>query len=135
MFKTYARTVTESDLATFVGLAGLRLPLFIDEIFARDQTPHGGRIVPGFLTASLSAGMMESVLGPDVIAGLSLDAFRFHVPVRPGDTLHAGITIDSVRETADAKHGILSLSLQIVNQRSETVLDYRATVMMLNRRD
>lgn len=134
-FKTYARTVTESDLATFVGLAGLRLPLFIDETFARDQTPHGGRIVPGFLTASLSAGMMESVLGPDVIAGLGLDAFRFHTPVRPGDTLHAAITIDSTRETADAKRGILSLSLQIVNQRSETVLDYRATVMMLNRRD
>ena len=134
-FETYARTVTEADLSTFVGLAGIKFPVFIDEIFARDQTPFGGRIVPGFLTASISAGMLEKVLGPDVIAGLELDAFHFPAPVRPGDTIRAEVTVDSVRETSDGTRGIVSLALEIINQRDETVLDYRATVMMLNRRD
>lgn len=130
VYESYARTVTESDLVTFTGLANLRLPLFVDEEHARAETPYGGRIAPGFLTASLSAGMMESVLGPDVVAGLALDAFRFHAPVRPGDTLRAEISIEAKRETSDGGRGILELAIRLRNQRGETPLDYRSTVMM-----
>lgn len=134
-FETYARTVTEADLQTFLGLSGIKFPVFLDENFARDQTPFGGRIVPGFLTASITAGMMENVLGPDVLAGLGLDAFRFHAPVRPGDTIRSEITVNDTRETSDGERGIVSLDVKVINQKSETVLDYRATVLMLNRRD
>ncbi len=134
-FETYGRTVTEADLSTFVGLAGIKFPVFIDETFARDQTPFGGRIVPGLLTASISAGMLEKVLGPDVIAGLELDAFHFPAPVRPGDTIRAEVTVEGARETSDGTRGIIELGLNVINQRGETVLDYRATVMMLNRHE
>jgi acyl dehydratase len=132
-FKTYAKTVSEAHLDTFVGLAGIKFPVFNDDTFAAKETPFGGRIVPGFLTASLSAGMLETVLGPDVLAGLGLDGFRFHLPVRPGDTIHSVVTVENTRVTSDPSRGIVSLALAIINQRDETVLDYRATVMMLNR--
>lgn len=129
VYSTYRRTVTEADLVAFVQFAGLRLPLFIDEEQAR-ASAHGGRIVPGFLTASVSAGMLESVLGENTLAGLGMDAFRFKLPVRPGDTLGCLVSIEEAKPTRDPSRGVLSVAVRVVNQREETVLDYRATVLM-----
>ncbi|QJW83332.1 hypothetical protein HK414_01145 [Ramlibacter terrae] len=66
---SYSRTVTETHLVNFTAMAGLQLPLFIDHAHARSAGPFGGPIAPGFLTASLSAGMLESVLGTNTLAG------------------------------------------------------------------
>jgi len=38
VFKSYGRTVTETDIVNFTCLAGLKLPIFINEEFAR-STP------------------------------------------------------------------------------------------------
>ncbi len=130
VYRSYGRTVTETDLVTFASFAGLRLPIFVDDEYARNESPHGGRIAPGFLTASLTAGMIESILGPDLIAGLSLDNFRFHTPVRPGDTLRAEITIEEARATKAGDKGILKLGICVRNQNSEVPLEYQSTVMM-----
>ena len=87
---TYGRTVTQTHLVNFTAMAGMQLPLFINHNLAQDG-PYGEPIVPGFLTASLSGGMMESVLGTNTLAGLGMDGFRFKTPVKMGDTLHAEI--------------------------------------------
>ena len=134
-YRSYGRTVTEADLVTFTSFAGLCLPIFVDDEYARTQSPHGGRIAPGFLTASLTAGMIDSVLGPDVLAGLSLDDFIFHAPVRPGDTLRAEITVDEKRETRAGDRGILKLAIRVLNQKGESPLEYRSTVLMDRRTD
>jgi acyl dehydratase len=131
--RTYRRTVTETDLVNFTSFAGLRLPMFIDEEFARRETPYGGRIAPGFLTASLSAGMLESVLGDATLAGLSMDGFRFTAPVRPGDTIGAEITIESRRETRDPGRGIVAARVRVENQRGEQVLEFTTTVLVRRR--
>ena len=60
VFKSYGRTVTETDIVNFTCLAGLKLPIFINEEFAKKHTDFGGRICPGLLTASIAAGMMET---------------------------------------------------------------------------
>ena len=129
VFETYHRTVTETDLVNFTQFAGLRLPIFIDDERARQST-HGGRIAPGFLTASISAGMLESVLGENTLAGLGMDEFRFNAAVRPGDTLGAEVTIEKKKETSDATRGILSVRVRVMNQREDCVLEYFATVLM-----
>lgn len=133
VYRSYRRTVTETDLVSFTSFAGLRLPIFVDEEFAREQSPHGGRIAPGFLTASLSAGMIESVLGPDLLAGLALDDFQFHVPVRPGDTLRAEIAIEEKRVTRAGDRGILKFAVRVRNQQDQVPLEYRSTVLMHRR--
>ncbi len=130
---SYARTVTESHLVTFTAMAGLQLPLFIDHGHARANTPFGGPIAPGFLTASLSAGMLESVLGGNVIAGLGMDAFRFQQPVRVGDTLHAEVKVLEKKETRDPSRGVITFGIAVLNQGSEVALDYRATVLVRRR--
>jgi acyl dehydratase len=130
VFESYARTVTEADLVAFTQFAGNRLPIFIDDEHARHVGPHGGRIVPGFLTASVSGAMLESVLGPDTLAGLGMDGFRFAVPVRPGDTLKARVTVVERRGTKDAARGVVAVGIEVLNQRGECALAYRTTVLM-----
>lgn len=135
VFESYRRTVTEADIATFTGLAGLRLPIFLDDEYARAHSPFGSRIAPGFLTAALSAGMIESVLGSDVIAGLAMDGFRFRSPVRIGDTLRAEIEIIEARPTSDGVRGVVTLAIRVLNQEDEVPLAYRASLMMHRRAD
>lgn len=129
VYSTYRRTITETDLVNFTQFAGLRLPIFLDDEHARASV-HGGRIVPGFLTASVSAGMLESVLGVHTLAGLGMDEFRFHAPVRPGDTLTAEVGVEKKKETSNPTRGILTVRVRVINQREECVLEYLTTVLM-----
>lgn len=132
-FETRGRTVTDDDIDTFTRLAGLHLPIFHDDAYARAHTTYGGRIAPGFLTAAVSAGMMESVLGPDVLGGLAMDGFRFASPVRAGDELHAEIEVLEARATSDGKRGVLTLAIRMLNQQGEVPLAYRASLLMRRR--
>lgn len=132
-YESYARTVTESDVMLFTGLTGLRGRMFIDDHFARQQAPFHARIAPGFLTASIAGGMIESVIGPDVIAGLGTDRLRFPVAVRIGDTVHTRVTVLSRKVSRDARKGVCVLQAEVFNQTGEIVLTFETTVMM--RRD
>jgi acyl dehydratase len=126
---SYARTVTQTHLVNFTAMAGMTLPVFIDHERAAAGT-FGEPIAPGFLTASFSGGMMESVLGRNVMAGLGMDGFRFHAPVKAGDTLHAEVEIAGKKETQDATRGVMTVAMRVINQRGETVLAYTAKVLM-----
>ncbi len=127
---SYRRTVTQTHLVNFTAMAGMQLPLFIDHEYARAAGPFGEPIAPGFLTASLSGGMLESVLGSNTLAGLGMDGFRFQVPVKLGDTLHAEVRIESKKDTKDAGRGVLGVQVSVLNQREEPVLEYSTKVLM-----
>lgn len=129
-WRTYRRTVTEADLSNFTQLAGLNMPIFVDADWAQREGPHGGRIAPGFLICTYSAGMLESVLGANTLAGLSMDGFHFKMPVRPGDTLCCEVMIEGAKPTSDGKRGVLSLAVTVLNQRAEAVLVYKTRVLM-----
>lgn len=129
-FKSYGRTVTEADIVMFTCFAGLKLPIFINDEFGRKHTPFGGRIVPGLMTATLAAGMMEAILGPATIAALELTDFKFTVPVKPGDTLRAQITVEDKKNLSDGQRGILFGRVRVFNQRKEQVFEFREKLMM-----
>jgi len=126
---SYGRTVTQAHLVNFTSMAGMQLPLFINHDRAKTG-PFGEPVAPGFLTASLSGGMMESVLGNNTLAGLGMDGFRFKTPVKAGDTLHAEVEIVSKKDTQDAGRGVLGVQVNVINQRAELVLEYTAKVLM-----
>ncbi len=129
-FDTHGRTVTEADIVNFTGMAGIRLPVFIDDEWCKANTPYGGRIAPGLMTGAFAVGMMEDVLGANTLAALALDGFRFHVPVRPGDTIRARVSITGKRDTSDGKRGILSLKVEVFNQRDEQAMEFSGTFLM-----
>ena len=130
VIRSYSRTITESDLVAFIGFTGMRMPIFIDREYAENQGPDGARICPGFLTASVAAGMLESILGRNVLAGLGMDELRFLTPVKIGDTLHAVVEVLEARLTREAGRGVIRVHITTVNQRGETALEFLASVLI-----
>lgn len=130
VFESYGRTITEADIVNFTCFAGLKLPMFIDETFSRKHSLYKTRVAPGLMTASIGAGMLEDILGKYTLAALGLDRFKFSAPVKIGDTLHARITVEGMKDHRDGDKGILSVRIEMVNQDGIAALVFHGAFLM-----
>ena len=91
MRATFSKTITEADIVLFASASGDNNAVHINEEFAQ-TTQFKGRIAHGMLTASvISAAIAGRLPGPGTVyLGQNL---RFKAPVRPGDTVHATVTV------------------------------------------
>lgn len=94
MTRDLRKTVTDRDIEMFAEVSTDRNPVHLDDDYARD-TIFEGRIAHGMLTAGLiSAVIGEQLPGHgSVYLGQSL---KFMAPVRPGDTVHAQVTVTAI---------------------------------------
>ena len=94
MSASFAKTITEADIVLFAAVSGDNNAVHINEEVA-SSTPFKGRIAHGMLSASvISAAIAGRLPGPGTIyLGQNL---RFKAPVRPGDTVHATVTVKQV---------------------------------------
>src|SRR6266849_7922677 len=84
-YSTHARTITETDIVTFVNLVGFHEPLFIDMEFVKNQRLFGNRIAPGSFTFALSEGMtIQSGLVRGGMALLGVQEMTNPAPLRWG---------------------------------------------------
>jgi 3-hydroxybutyryl-CoA dehydratase len=94
MTASIAKTVTEADIILFAGISTDVNPAHLDEEYAKG-TMFGGRIAHGMLSAGfISAVLANHLPGPGTIY-LS-QTLKFKVPVRPGDTVRATVTVKEV---------------------------------------
>jgi len=128
MSASFAKTITEADIMLFAAASGDNNALHINEEFAR-STQFNGRIAHGMLTASvISAAIAGRLPGPGTIyLGQNL---RFKAPVKPGDTVHATVT---VREMFPERQRVLLNTVCTVN--GKVVIEGDATVMPTSARD
>ena len=126
MSATFSKTITEADIVLFAAVSGDNNAVHVNEEFAA-TTQCGGRIAHGILTASvISAAIANRLPGPGTIyLGQQL---RFKAPVRPGDTVHARVTVVSV-DLAKARV-VLSTTCEV---RGTVVIEGEATVMTTSR--
>jgi len=126
MNATFAKTITEADIVMFAGASGDNNAVHINEEFAQ-TTLFKGRIAHGMLTASvISAAIAGRMPGPGTIyMGQNL---RFKAPVRPGDTVHATVT---VRELFPEKGRVSLTTVCTVN--GKVVIEGDALVMPTSR--
>lgn len=90
----FSRAITDADVVSFSELSGDTNPVHLDEAYAA-TTPFNGRIVHGFLSASLiSAAIALQLPGPGSIY-LSQN-LSFKAPVRIGDMVEARVTVQEV---------------------------------------
>lgn len=129
-FISYGRTITEADLTNYTNLAGLKLPMFIDEHFSKQHSIFGTRVLPGLFTASVAAGMLEDILGKYTLAALGLNDFIFQAPVKIGDTLHTRITVEGLKDVKDGTRGVISVKVEVVNQDDVVPCQFRGAFMM-----
>jgi acyl dehydratase len=116
-----ARTITEHDVCAFAGLSGDYNPLHTDSEFAKD-TVFGERIAHGMLGLSAATGLAARLgfIDGTALAFLGLD-WKFRKPILLGDTIHAVVSVTSLKPMPSMGGGIVGFDVRLVNQRDEVV--------------
>jgi acyl dehydratase len=124
IFRTAARTVTETDLVNFVTWGGFTEPLFWDADHASGGG-YTGRLVPGALIYCLGEGL---VLQTNVLHGTGLAFMSMELsvkrPVYVGDTLHVIVEVTDARKASTGERGVVTTQNTVRNQHAEDVLVY-----------
>lgn len=130
-YQTLGRTITETDIVTFVNLCGFNEPLFMDMEYVARESVFKGRPAPGALTFALSEGL---VMQTGLIHGTGMaylgGEIRVIAPVVAGDTIRVEVEVTEKRETKKPDRGIVTYQHRILNQRGEVVLEARVQRMI-----
>ena len=130
-FRTYRRTVTETDLVNFISVTGMLEMIFIDSEGAAGAI--GGRPVPGALTYTLIEGfILQTMIQGTGLAMLELTQ-KILKPVRVNDTIHAVVTVTGIRPTSTGNRAIVDSQVDVYNQRGEQVMTYTARRLLAGR--
>ncbi len=130
--KSPAVTITDAHIILFASLSGDYNPLHIDEEFAK-KTPFKTRIAHGLLSVSVLSGYLGQLLSGTAIAFLGAH-YKFTAPVKIGDTIHAELEIINKKDVAKYNGGVVTIKMQIKNQRGEVCVDGEASAMVSNTR-
>jgi len=123
-FRTAARTITETDLITFVTWGGFTEPLFLDASHAA-AGGYTGRLVPGALVFCLGEGLVlqTNVLHGTGLAFMAMD-LTIERPAYVGDTLHVVVEVTQARAASTGSRGVVTTRNSVRNQRNEDILVY-----------
>lgn len=130
-FRTYRRTLTESDLVNFIAVTGMLEAIFIDANYEGAAIP--GRLVPAALTYSIIEGfILQSMIQGTGLAMLEM-AQKIHGPVRVNDSVWAMVEVTEIRPTSRNNRAIVGSQTQVFNQNDELVLSYSCKRMLAGR--
>jgi acyl dehydratase len=131
VYRTLARTVSETDIVTFVNLCGFNEPLFLDMEFVKKHSVFGRRAAPGALTFALAEGL---IMQTGLIHGTGMAYLggetRVVAPVLEGDTIRVEVEVVDKRETKKSDRGIVTYAHRVLNQRDEIVMEARIQRMI-----
>jgi len=132
-FRTASRTITETDLVTFVTLTGMNEPLFLDEAGSLDAG-YAGRLVPGALVFSYAEGL---VMQTGVIHGTGMAFLRADVsvaaPVFVGDTITVVVEVVAARAASTGPRGVVTTRNTVVKRGGAAVLVYEPVRLIRGR--
>lgn len=118
--ETGGRTITETDIVLHAGQTGDFYPHHMDAEWCKTQD-FGQRIAHGTLIFCVAIGMTAGEINPEAFS-YGYDRLRFIKPTSIGDTIRVRVVVKEKREHKKPGHGIVSESVEVFNQRNETVL-------------
>jgi acyl dehydratase len=131
MYRTLARTVSETDIVNFVNLCGFTEPLFMDMEYVARESLFKRRAAPGALTFALSEGL---IMQTGLIHGTGMawlgGELRIVAPVLEGDTIRVEVEVVDKRETKKPDRGIVTYRHRVLNQRDELVMEAKVQRMI-----
>jgi len=130
-FRTFRRTVTETDLVNFISCTGMLEIIFIDAEGAASAI--GGRPVPAALTYSLIEGFILQTMIQGTGMAMLECMQKVLGPVRVNDTIHAVVEVGGIKPTSKGNRAIVDSNIDVFNQRGEAVLRYTARRMLAGR--
>jgi acyl dehydratase len=121
-FETPRRTVTETDLVQFAMLSSDWNAVHTDALSSAASS-FGRRIVHGALGLTIATGLLQrtGMFEGSAIALLGYTEWRFNKPLFVGDTVHTKMQVLGLRPTRCGLRGIVSRSIELINQDDETV--------------
>ena len=133
-FVTPGRTITEADIVGFAGMSGDYNPVHCNEEFAK-ATPFGGRIAHGPMGIGMAFGLAARIdlIDGTVVALLGVN-WDFKAPMRPGDTIHAEITVTEIRDVREPTQGLVALAFNLLDQAGAVVQTGSARLLMRRHR-
>lgn len=132
-FRTLGRTITETDIAMFVGATGMVEEMFTNTEYIAEVSVIGARPVPGSLVFCISEGLlMQSTMQRTGMAFLEAD-LKIHRPTTAGDTIHVECEVVEARATSKPERGLLRTANKVINQRGEVVATYNPLRMVKSR--
>jgi acyl dehydratase len=132
-FKTFRRTVTETDLVGFINVTGMLEAIFIDAEYSAAHGAIAGRVVPAALTYTLIEGLLfQSMIQGTGLAMLELEQKALK-PVFVGDTISAVVEVTAIKPTSKQNRAVVTSQIDVSNQRGEAVLTYTAVRMLAGR--
>lgn len=121
-FRTAARTITESDLGSFVNLTWLTEEVFTNA-HAREGMALPARVVPGALVYGFAEGLLTPAIQHTGLAFLNAE-LDVKAPTCVGDTIHVECEVIEARITSKRDRGLVRTRNRVVNQRGDEVLVY-----------
>src|SRR6266436_5454387 len=120
-FRTHRRTITESDVSSFVNASWLTEERFTVE----DEAGRAikGRAVPAALVYSFAEGLLLPTMQDTGLAFLNA-TLDVKAPTMVGDTVHVEAEVLEHRLTSKGDRGLVRFANKVVIQRGETVLEY-----------
>ena len=129
-FKTFGRTITESDIVNFVSCVGMLESLFIDKEYRKNHSAIDGHAAPAMLVLSLAEGLTLNSTGQGT--GLAFLNMELNVlaPVLTGDTIHVELEVLEARKTSKSSNGLVKTHNKIINQLDNCVIEYTPLRLM-----
>ena len=132
-FRTLNRTITEADIVQFIGVTGMVETLFTDMPFVQEHGVFKGRVSPAALVYTIIEGLLcQATMQTTGLALLEVEK-KVLGPVFAGDTIHAEVEVTHIRPTSKGNRGIVTTQNNVMNQKGEMVMTYRAVRMMAGR--
>ena len=133
-YRTEGATITEAQILDFA-LRYDPQPFHLDVEAAKDGV-YGGLIASGFQTMLTAFRLWhaEKIVTPSAEGSPGMESIRWLRPVRPGDTIHCEVEVESARESASRPaHGIVVWRYDVFERRGEKVMTWTAAVLHLKR--
>lgn len=127
-FKTFRRTITETDIVNFISVTGMLEAIFVDKTFSKGALQ--GRPAPGALTYTLIEGMVLQGMAQNTGLALLEVHKKILAPVIAGDTVWAEIEVTGIRPTSKNNRAVVTSRIDVKNQDGLDVMTYIAVRMM-----
>ncbi len=127
------RTLTEGDVALYIGLFGNRFAVQSSRAFA-SAIGYRDAPVDDMLVFHVVFGKSVPDISWNAVANLGYAGCQFLAPVFPGDTLTATSDVIGLKENSSRKTGVVYVRTRGFKQDGTAVLDYVRWVMV-NKRD
>ncbi|MGQ9597995.1 MAG: MaoC/PaaZ C-terminal domain-containing protein [Anaerolineae bacterium] len=128
------RTVTEADVMAFAALSGDWNAIHTDAEYAQ-KGMFGQRVVHGLLGMSIASGlaMRLGLLEETALAFREISDWKFSLPIFFGDTIRVRLTVVETKPMPRLGGGLVTLKVEILNQRDQVVQRGSWGVLVKNR--